>query len=214
MMEWFKKKQPDPEKAKRAEDRTKNLLQSADSQLRRYLKISDDLGSLAEIANADEATKRAYMQDILDAYEAQEGHPFVAEEYNPEEGWSVSDARAAVQNVIGHLDLIQEFKTQPRTQFDVEAFAKESEKKGKEKEKTKTPYETELETLYGHLIKRIDRAQPIIDQVSSLIDRVPDIKAFGEEVLKALPGNEQEKRARLKDALILLLVRDGYFNKS
>lgn len=69
-----------------------------------------------------------------------------------------------------------------------------------------------LEQLHQFLTDKLDRSKPIMQQVNALIDRV-NLNDIHDDVIDALPGDDKEKRARLKDALIPLLVRDGYFNK-
>lgn len=69
-----------------------------------------------------------------------------------------------------------------------------------------------LEQLHQFLIDKLDRSKPIMQQVNALIDRV-NLNDIHDDVIDPLPGDDKEKRARLKDALIPLLVRDGYFNK-
>lgn len=214
-MARFGKEKPDPKKKHtpspeemRNSPALRKIYEAVDGTLAKYLPDASRFGKVADLFAASDEERDAFIDQVLDLYQAQEGRPFVAAPQS--RAVDVGTAHQAVLLTIERLGRTKKYCTATAQEEDAYHKAAEQNKVSPERRE----YEAALHRVYSYMRQFLIKGKPIIDQMNEYIDGVQLQNAPRSLYDGLQAGSEQELRSKLKDEFVLRLITDGYFSKS
>lgn len=204
-MGWFdRKKDEKPKGAKPKSEETafaeslqstivQEQLQRHEAILHKNLPGSEKLMPLLQAMLLTPQARLAYGKQIVALYEHQAGRSFVAPKRGEKDRELMLESPGeVVEQILKHLRVLDQFPVGEPT----------SDKAPEQNNE----YFDQFDQMMGFLMKRLDRSQPMVDQVSRLMDAV-NLDHVGSAIIEAVKDKDKTvMRGKLKDRVVKYLV--------
>lgn len=202
-MGWFDRKKPEQTRKPKSEEEElaealqspviKQRLQHNEILLHQTFPGSDQLMPLHEAMVLPVQERLAYGNELVALYENKTGQSFfVPKRPAQDRELLLESPQEIVEQALKHLRILDQFPVGENTERSTP--------------EPNSEYHDQFDQMMGFLMKRLDRSQPMVDQVSRLIDAV-NLDHIGTAITKSINDKDQTvMRGKLKDRVVKYLI--------